>query len=122
MSTQVKPPIRIKMGTEIRMRGLRWSADWEFDCPTAIIAPVFRFHEDGCSLEYAVESLLIDACADGYLKDHNPHYWESFRGWSPAYLRRKFYRKGVERIDISVTFMPDEDGAMTWIERSGGAI
>lgn len=74
----------IKPGSEIRVRGLRWSAGWEFD---------------------------------GKLESHDPHYWDEFRGWSPAYLRRKFYRKQVERIDIVVTFVLDEDGEFSWVER-----
>lgn len=112
--------IEIKPGLKIRVRGLRWSAGWEFDCPTAIIDPVYRFHEDGCSLEHAVESLLIDACVDGKLKSHDPHFWDEFRGWSPAYLRRKFYRKHVERIDIIATFVLDEYGDLSWVERPVG--
>lgn len=111
-------PVRIEItpGLQIRVRGLRWSAGWEFDCPTAIIAPVYRFHEDGCSLEYAVESLLIDACIDGHIKDNDPHFWADFRGWSPAYLKRQFYRKHVERVDLLVTFELDKRGELTWTE------
>lgn len=116
-AAQEKILLKIGIGTQIRVRGLRWDAQWEFDCPTAIIAPVYRFHEDGCSLEHAVESLLIDACINGQLKSHDPHFWDSFRGWSPAYLRRKFYRRGVEHVDLLVTFDLDEDGELTWRER-----
>lgn len=40
-----------------------------------------------------------------------------FRGWSPAYLRRQFYRKHVQRIDLLVTFELDEDGELAWTEQ-----
>lgn len=109
-------PIKIKVGDKFRVRGLRWSAGWEFDCPTAIIAPVYRFHEDGCSLEYAVESLMIDACIDGELKSQDPKFWGDFRGWTPQYLRRKFYRPYVQTTDLLVTIVLDEDGELSWTE------
>lgn len=112
--TGARGPIKIEPGVEIRIRGLRWDDGWEFDCPVVIFEPVLRVHEDGCSLEYAVESMLIDACIDGTLKDHEAWRWEDAPGGSLGYLRRKFYRKYVERTDVRVRFILDSDGELAW--------
>lgn len=105
--------IKIEPGLEIRIRGLRWDDGWEFDCPVVILDPVLRVHEDGCSLEHAIEDLCIDACIDGVLKDHEAWRWEDAPGGSIGYLRRKFYRKHVERADVKVRFIL-KDGELEW--------
>ncbi len=106
---------KLKPGMEFEVRGLRWSAGWEFDCPTAIIFPVFRFFEDGRSLEHALETVLIDGCIDGELKSTNPNDWD-WRGWPAAYLRQKFYKPGVQRLVTRVRIIHDEDRELFWEE------
>lgn len=109
---QIKPVV----GMEVEIRGLRWSVPyWEFDCPTAIIMPVCKFFENGCSLEYALESVLIDACIEPTWKGEDPDGW-SWRNWPYSYLRRKFYRKdkGVEKLKQRVRFVLDEHGELSW--------
>ena len=106
---------KVQPGLELTIKGIRWDAGWEFDCPVAIISPVFKSYEDGCSLEHAVESLLIDACIDGVMKTEDPNSWE-WRGWSAGYLQRKYYRKGVERVKQKIRFVLDEDGELAWTE------
>ncbi len=107
--------IEVKAGLEVRVRGLRWDDGWEFDCPVVIIDPVLRVYEDGCGLDQAMEDLLIDACIDGQIKDHEAWRWEEAPGGSLAYLRRKYYRKNVERMDVKVRFCV-VDGELTWQE------
>jgi hypothetical protein len=109
--------LKIIPGMEVTVRGLRWSAGWEFDCPTAIISPTYRFFEDGCSLEHAVESVLIDACIDGVWKDHDASGWE-WRGWPEKYLWNRFHhakRTHTETIVERVRFVLDRDGDL-WFE------
>ncbi len=104
----------ITPGLEITVRALRWDAEWEFDCPVAIIAPVFRCHEDGCSLDYAVESFGIDCCIDGKIAGHDNKFWDEGRGWSMEYLKRKFYRKWTQTLVQKIRFVLDEDGELSF--------
>jgi len=112
----VKRSIAIKPGLELKVRALRWDDGWEFDCPVVIIDPVLRTHEDGCSFEYAIESMCIDACIDETLTDHEAWRWDGAPGGSMAYLRRKYHRKNVEKYDCMVRFFLDEDLELTWEE------
>ncbi len=106
--------IKIEPGVEITIRGLRWDDGWEFDCPVVILDPVIRVHEDGRPLENAIEDLCIDACLDRVLKDHRTRRWEDAPGGSRGYLRRKFYRKHVERTVVQARFFLDRDGELGW--------
>lgn len=106
------------VGMAVTIRGLRWHCpDWEFDCPTAIISPVYRFFEDGRTLENAMESVLIDTCIDEVWKGNKPTDWD-WRGWNEKYLWNKFYSRGrgVQRVKSKIIFIRDEDGELTWIE------
>jgi hypothetical protein len=114
MERRIEEGLKVYPGLEIEVRGLRWDAQWEFDCPTAIISPVFRAWENGRDLDGALEDVLIDAVVDGELKGEDPSFWERGRGWSRAYLRRKFYRKGTERLRAEVRFVLDEHGRLSW--------
>ena len=113
--------IEIKPGTEIRIRALRWDDGWEFDCPAVVIDPVLRVRENGESLEGIVEDLCIDACVDGVLKDQDAWRWEPAPGGALGYLRRKYYRKNVQRCDVRVRFHLDEYGELMWEELAGRA-
>ena len=108
--------IPVKVGDTFKITAIRWNEPyWEFDCPTAILFPVFRPFEDGRTIEYAIESILIDACIDGHLHSSDPHSWD-WRGWTQEYLRRKQYRKNVEREVVLIRFILDEDGELFWTE------
>lgn len=113
--------LRVVPGLEITVRAMRWSAGWEFDCPTAVISPVFREYEDGRSTEGAIEDLCIDAILDGEIKSNDIKFWEEFRGWSMDYLERKFYRKHVQRETQRIRFILDEDGELSWEVLAAGA-
>jgi hypothetical protein len=109
--------IEVKPGVEFKIRAIRWDAGWEFDCPAAIISPVLYTSEDGSSFEHLIESFMIDCCIDGKMPSHDPKFWE-WRGWDMPYLRRKYYRKNTQRADVLVRFVLDEDGELSWEERS----
>lgn len=100
----------------MRIRVLRWDEGWEFDCPTVIISPVLRVNEDGRSIEYAIESLCIDACIEGELRDGTAWRWDGAKGGGLAYLRRKYYQRHVQRRDVTVEFFIDKDKELSWRE------
>jgi hypothetical protein len=107
---------KIELGAVLRIRALRWDDGWEFDCPVVILDPVIRVYEDGRSLDRAIEDLLIDACIDGKISDHEAWRWKDAPGGARGYLRRKFYRKYVQRAVVDVRFIHDEDGQLSWEE------
>ena len=106
--------VEVKPGTKMRIRGLRWDDGWRYGSPVALIDPVLKVYEDGRSLERAIEDLCIDACVCGVLKDEEAWRWEAAPGGSLAYLRRKFYRTHVQRVDCKVRFIVDDDGELWW--------
>lgn len=118
MPDQLTRTVEIKEGTEIRIRGLRWDDGWEFDCPVVILDPILRVYEDGRDFESAVEDLCIDGCIDGKLIEHESSSWrwKEAPGGAMAYLRRKYYRKNVERLDTVVRFVLDEYGELSFEE------
>lgn len=104
----------VKAGDVFEIEAIRWHEPcWEFDCPTAVLSPVFRTYEDGRSIESAAEDVLIDACIDGELRTEEPDSW-AWRGWTQDYLRRKKYRRGVERQRLKVLITLDEDGELSF--------
>jgi hypothetical protein len=106
-----------RVGDKVKVIGIRWhEPEWEFDCPVVIISPVIRICEDGSSIDQLRESLLIDVCIDGKWpkSEADPKHW---RGWSPAYLKRKQYRKDVQREVVEVEFILDGCGELFWRER-----
>lgn len=106
--------IKITPGLEIKIRALRWDDGWEFNCPVVIIDPVLHVHENGDSFEAIAESLCIDACIYGVLKDEDGWRWKDAPGGALGYLRRKYHRKHVQRYEGRVRFILDEDGELFW--------
>jgi hypothetical protein len=125
--TQNRPPI--KPGDTFRFRVIRWhEPDWEFDCPGALIelgvkrgtVPLIRLWEDGSSIEHMAEDFLIDCVVMGHFPKSEADD-ENWRGYTPAYLKRKAYRPGVERQDFHVRFKvptfrseDEEDEGLSW--------
>lgn len=83
--------IPITPGTEIVIDALEWREPaWEFDHPSAVLAPVVRTWESGRCIESIVEDLCVDACVDGYLSSEPVEDGVVGRRWRVATLRRRF--------------------------------
>ena len=103
----LETPSAIKVGQVIKIRVMRWDDGWKFDCPVVMLSPRIRVWEDGCSIEHAVESFMIDCVIDGKMPK-NEKLWR----WPLSYLKNKFYR--VEHETVKVEVILDEDGELSW--------
>jgi hypothetical protein len=108
--------MEINDGTTFILKALEWREDWEFDHPTVILEPVFRYSPNGNSIEYMVESLCIDGCVDGKLETHDYEQEFTWRGWSLENLKRvylqclkgkKFPQKQYKAAEYKIKFYLD---------------
>lgn len=51
-------------GQPVRFLAVEWREPWEFDHPTAVLEPVFRYSPNGTSPESMTEDAAIDICLD----------------------------------------------------------
>lgn len=112
-----KKSIKIQPGTTIKMLAVRWvDPYWEFDCPVALLEPVYRFYEDGRSLDSVFEDTEIEGCVNGEIHDY-----KNLREYNLSYLKKiarqvlagkKFPRKQVWAEERKVTFELDRYGEL----------
>lgn len=85
---------RPTLGQPIRFLAAEWREDWEFDHPTVLLEPVFRYSPNGESPEGMIEDAAIDIAvaadhgdavrAEMHHSDRKEFDW---RGWDLAALR-----------------------------------
>lgn len=82
--------MKIKEGTIITVDGLRFDADWEFDCPVLILRPVIKYSPNGESIDSMIEDLCIDAAIDEEIVSEDVSREFEWRGWNINYFKRVF--------------------------------
>jgi len=117
--------IAIKEGLVLECRTLTWDDGWEFECPCLMLAPVIRCWEQQMSHERMVESVMIDAVCQGWIKDENFQETWGWRGYKLPVLRRRFqeYMRGKRfpvagyHAEVStVMITKDKHGELTWVD------
>lgn len=110
--------MKVDVGTNFIVRGLRWNEDWEFDCPVLLLSPFIRYSPCGETIEHLVEDLGIDASLDGEVKSHDYSKEFEWRGWKLDYLNKvwnsaisgkKFPKKNYQAEEWKLTFVQDAE-------------
>jgi hypothetical protein len=88
--------IKIVLNKPIRFLAFEWREHWEFDHPTVLLEPVFKFSPNGTSLEHMVEDAAIDIALAmegcGEIPDHRMGSTRKefrWRGWSLKTIKEK---------------------------------
>jgi hypothetical protein len=116
--------MKAQVGDIIEFLAISWDEpQWEFDHPSAVLKPLFRYHDDGGDCERIIEDLAIDLCCGetddkddlDFFKDES-----DWRGWKLSTLRRvaknrlagkdDWKTKIREVVLEKIKFINDEDG------------
>ncbi len=80
---------KIKDGDVVEFTAISWDEpQWDFDYPTVVIAPCFRYSSNGESCEGMIENLAIEASCDIELKNEDTVKEFEWRGWKIDRLKR----------------------------------
>ncbi len=80
---------KIKDGAVVEFTAISWyEPQWDFDHPTVILSPVFKYSSSGESCEGMIENMACDICCDIELKDENHTKEFDWRGWKIDRLKR----------------------------------
>ncbi len=65
--------MKVKPGDIIEFAGLRWDDQWEFDYPSVILDPVFKYSSCGEPPEAIIEDLCLNLCIESEQdRNYNP--------------------------------------------------
>lgn len=88
-------PFMPEIGTPHRFLAVEWREEWEFDHPSVLLVPVFRYSPNSTPLDTLVEDAAIDIAlavekGEASRSDIHPAEKQEFdwRGWSEAEIRR----------------------------------
>ena len=114
----------IGLGDVLTIDALEWHEGWEFDNPKVILRPVYREFDTG-SLDSAIESMLLDAVANGRIGRSDDHRY----GLSLATMKirfaealrgRKFPSRNYRAKRVRVLIVEGEEGLL-WEDIEEGA-
>ena len=111
--------IEVEDGMELTFDLISWDAQWEFDRPICVIAPVRK--EDYSEAENIIEDLCVDACVNGYIQDDSGlketpwcgPTWETLRRNHTKSLNgHKFGESEYFGYRVHVMFFRDKEGEL----------
>lgn len=102
-----------ELGKPVRFLAVEWREHWDFDHPTVLIEPVFRYSPDGESLDGIIEDAAIDVCiaaekGEGVRVGIHPSTQKEFdwREWDVEQLRTVAEaRLGGEEVEFGIGYV-----------------
>ena len=121
----------VPLNTPVRFLALEWREHWEFDYPSVLLGPVFRYSPNGTDLESLIEDAAIDLAiaadegaglpsdiSDAESKEFRWRHWtiDKLRLAAEAILRGEKPKVGVGYAAVREEWLVFEDAGRGEVE------